>query len=84
MIARAELVLRDLGFSECRVRHYANTARVEVPLKRMEELRSVWDDVCAGILGAGYDAVEIDERGLKSGRLNEALSPAGSLATGRA
>ena len=84
MIARAELVLRDLGFSECRVRHYANTARVEVPLERMEELRSVWDDVCAGIRAAGYGAVEIEEHGLKSGRLNEALSPAGSLATGGA
>lgn len=76
MVARAELVLRGLGFSECRVRHYGSTARVEVPLGRMDELRAKWDDVCAGIRGAGYAEVEIEDRGLKSGRLNEALAGA--------
>ena len=74
MIARAELALRGLGFSECRVRHHGRIARVEVPLDRMEDLHALWDDVIAGIRAAGYATVEIEERGLKSGRLNEALS----------
>ena len=79
-ISRAELVLRNLGFSECRVRHYASTARVEVPLERMEDLRLVWDEVCVGIRDAGYESVEVDERGLKSGRLNEVLTHAANRA----
>ena len=74
MIAQSELRLRNLGFTECRVRHYGTLARVEVPLDRIDELRSVWDQVTDGLLAAGYASVELEERGLKSGRLNEVLS----------
>lgn len=82
MISQAELVLRGLGFTECRVRHYGNIARVEVPLGRIDELRTKWDQVRDGIRGAGYAEVEIEGRGLKSGRLNEALAGVSAAAVG--
>lgn len=81
MIGRAEGHLRAMGFKECRVRHYGDTARVEVPLAQVDSLRGVWFKVAPGILDAGYTSAEIEERGLKSGRLNESISGSKRVAT---
>ena len=81
MIGRAEGHLRSMGFTECRVRHYGDTARVEVPLAQVDSLRGVWFKVAPGILDAGYTSAEIEERGLKSGRLNESISGSKRVAT---
>ncbi len=75
MISQAEKHLRDLGFTECRVRHYGETARVEIPLDMVpvyasSSMRSRAD---AGIIAAGYQHVELDPKGLRSGNLNKAL-----------
>ena len=78
MIGRAEGHLRSLGFRECRVRHYGDTARVEVPVREIPRLDKMWDRAKSGLIHAGYADAEIDVRGLKSGRLNESLSPATS------
>jgi pyridinium-3,5-biscarboxylic acid mononucleotide sulfurtransferase len=69
----AERTLKAHGFEVCRVRHHGQTARIEVPVEALPRLREagVWSDVCAGIRAAGFDHVEIDPRGFKSGRLNE-------------
>lgn len=79
-ISRAELSLRRLGFAECRVRHYGDRAVVEVPTAEVPRLRTVWADAESGVLDAGYANAEIEERGLKSGRLNEALAVDASAA----
>lgn len=76
MIGRAEGHLRSLGFRECRVRHYGDTARVEVPVDELPRLDRIWARAKSGLIHAGYTDAEIDVRGLKSGRLNESLSPA--------
>ena len=76
MIGRAEGHLRSLGFRECRVRHYGDTARVEVPVDELPRLDRIWERAKSGLIHAGYTDAEIDVRGLKSGRLNESLSPA--------
>lgn len=81
MIGRAEGHLRSMGFKECRVRHYGDTARVEVPLDQLNSLRGVWFKVEPGILDAGYSSAEIEGRGLKSGRLNETISGSDRVAT---
>lgn len=75
MISKAEKHLRDLGFADCRVRHYGETARVEIPLDMMtvyskDQMR---DRAIEGILAAGYQRVELDPKGLRSGNLNDAL-----------
>ncbi len=75
MISKAEKHLRRLGFEECRVRHYGDTARVELPLDMMPVYSEVdmQKKVIVGILDAGYRHVEIDPKGLRSGNLNTAL-----------
>jgi PP-loop superfamily ATP-utilizing enzyme len=55
------------------VRHYGAVARIEVPVEAMPRIKSVWDAVERDVRSAGFQAVEIDERGFKSGRMNEAL-----------
>lgn len=75
MISKAEKHLRNLGFDECRVRHYGETARVELPLDMLPAYNepSMRLNADAGIIAAGYRRVEIDPKGLRSGNLNEAL-----------
>ena len=75
MISTAEKHLRLLGFPECRVRHYGETARVELPLDMfpvyVEPATKMKAE--AGIIAVGYRRVELDPNGLRSGNLNEAL-----------
>jgi uncharacterized protein len=74
-VAAAERGLRSLGFRVVRVRHYGDTARVEVPAADIPrfEAPSIRDQAERLILGAGYRTMELDERGFRSGSLNEAL-----------
>ena len=77
MIEAAEKYVRELGFRECRVRHYAdNAARIEVPPNRIGELD---EPLSSGRLGAqframGYETVTIDPKGFRSGSLNEGIA----------
>ena len=75
MISVAEKHLRDLGFPECRVRHYGDTARIELPLDMLPIYSEppMRQKAELGILRAGYQRVELDPKGLRSGNLNDAL-----------
>src|SRR3954471_16750889 len=74
-IERAERSLRTLGFRELRVRHYGDTARIEVPLHDLERVVAARADVVDAIRGAGYAYVTLDLEGLRSGNLNDSLRP---------
>lgn len=76
----AETFLRGLGFRECRVRHHARLARIEVPPAEIgrfadAELRSAVD---RRLRELGFHYVALDLRGFRSGSLNEVL-PGGGL-----
>ena len=73
-IDRAELVLRRLGFDDVRVRHYDDTARIEVPADRITELAAVAPAVVPELERIGYRYVTIDLAGLRTGNLNSALT----------
>lgn len=73
-VERAEAALRRLGFAELRVRHYDDTARVEVPLHDLGRVVEVREAVVAALHRAGYRYVTVDLEGLRSGNLNRALS----------
>jgi uncharacterized protein len=75
VVDAAESVLRSLGFPVCRVRHYGEAARIEVPAEMIARLREpeTWRRVETGVRAAGFARVEIDERGFRSGSLNESL-----------
>lgn len=72
-VERAEAGLHALGFREVRVRHYADTARLEVPLDRLADVVAGRDRVVACVQAAGYRYVTLDLEGLRSGNLNAAL-----------
>ena len=69
-IERAEAALRALGFTELRVRHYGDAARIEVPIEELAAVVARREDVVAGVRGAGYSYVTLDLEGFRSGNLN--------------
>jgi pyridinium-3,5-biscarboxylic acid mononucleotide sulfurtransferase len=72
-VADAESALRALGFRQLRVRHYGDTARIEVPLADLGEVVDRRDEVTAAGHAAGYRYVTLDLDGFRSGNLNDAL-----------
>ncbi len=70
----AELALKQLGFGEVRVRHYEDTARIEVPVAALARVVEHRDSVIAAVKQAGFRYVTLDLEGLRSGNLNQALS----------
>lgn len=73
-IDRGERLLRELGFSQCRVRHHSELARVEVPAEELSrladpELRAA---IVRGLKALGYTWVTVDLQGFRSGSMNEA------------
>jgi pyridinium-3,5-biscarboxylic acid mononucleotide sulfurtransferase len=72
-IERAERALRALGFRELRVRHYEDTARLEVPIADLDAVLASREHVVDAVRGAGYAYVTLDLEGLRSGNLNAAL-----------
>lgn len=80
-IGLAERNLRGLGFTELRVRHHNEVARVELPAEDFERAIAQADAIDAAVRRAGYRYVALDLRGFRSGSLNELLnqSPNGDL-----
>ena len=76
MIERAEAVLRENGFRECRVRHHETLARIEVPVDRLAELAEpdLRTRIDAAFREIGYQHVTVDLRGFRSGSLNEVIA----------
>lgn len=74
-VARAESALRRLGFRQLRVRHYGDTARIELDADDLVRAVERRDAVVAAVRSAGYAYVTLDLEGFRSGNLNGALSP---------
>jgi uncharacterized protein len=73
-VERAEAALHRLGFRQCRVRHYDDTARIEVEVDEIAHLVARRAEVVAAIGGCGYLYVTVDLEGFRSGNLNAALA----------
>ena len=67
---RAEAALRRLGFRELRVRHYGDTARLEVPLADIASIIEQRESVVQAVRAQGYRYVTLDLEGFRSGNLN--------------
>jgi pyridinium-3,5-biscarboxylic acid mononucleotide sulfurtransferase len=74
-VERAEAGVRQMGFRELRVRDLGGRARVELARGELDRLSdpALRARVVAVVSEAGFDEVEIDPAGYRSGRLNEAL-----------
>ena len=69
-VDRAEAALRCLGLGQVRVRHYDDTARIEVELAELEVVLARRVEVVEAVRGAGYRYVTLDLEGFRSGNLN--------------
>ena len=58
-VERAEAALRGLGFPAVRVRHYGDTARIEVPIDDLAAVLQQRERVVAPVIDAG---LEVDRR----------------------
>ena len=76
-VAEAESGLRALGFRQLRVRHYGDTARIEVPAEDLAAVVARREEVAGAVHRAGYRYVTLDLDGFRSGNLNDALAHRG-------
>ncbi|WP_106401511.1 ATP-dependent sacrificial sulfur transferase LarE [Actinocorallia populi] len=67
-IERAERALRELGFTDCRVRHHGETARIEIPVDELPLLAGgLRERALAAVREAGFTTVTADLEGIRSG-----------------
>ncbi|CAB5065291.1 unannotated protein [freshwater metagenome] len=77
-VDRAEAAVRGFGFSDVRVRHYGETARIEVPVSELAAAVAQSEQLVAALTALGFSYVTLDLAGLRSGNLNQAVLPIGS------
>ena len=75
-VEQAEAAVRALGIGgDLRVRHHGELARVELSPSELAKWTSAEHRraLDAAVCGAGYERVQVDPRGFRSGSLNEGL-----------
>ena len=73
-VERAEAALRGLGFRELRVRHYGDTARIELGDAEIARALVVRAEIVRALKDVGYGYITLDLEGFRSGNLNAALT----------
>ncbi len=72
-VGRGEAFLGDLGFRPVRVRHFGDTARLEVDPKALGALVEKRGSILEFFRQLGFTYIEIDLAGYRSGSMNEVL-----------
>jgi len=70
-VERAEAALRSFGLRQLRVRHYGDTARIEIDLADLPLVIASRDAIVAAVKATGYRYVTLDLEGFRSGNLND-------------
>jgi uncharacterized protein len=72
-IDAAEQVLYDAGFSQFRVRHHGNVARIELPAQDITRAAepAMRTHIATALKACGYKFVSLDLSGFKSGNMND-------------
>ena len=73
-VEQSETILENLGFTQFRVRHHGDLARVEVVESELEKALEYRIKINEGLREAGYKYISLDLTGFRSGSLNEGLS----------
>jgi uncharacterized protein len=86
-IDKAEEYLRNKGFSQLRVRHHGQMARIEIDPKDFSVIlaKKTREDIVAELKKIGYLYVTLDLAGYRTGSMNEPIlegKPAGSKKNG--
>jgi uncharacterized protein len=73
-----EQFLRSRGFDQVRARHHGEVVRIEVEADRMAALTAMTGDegLLAAVASAGFEQLEVEPEGFRSGRLNDELESA--------
>jgi uncharacterized protein len=74
-IEAAEAAVKALGFSQVRVRHHGDVARIEVDAAQIEKLIAERERVVEAVRKAGYKFVSADLEGYATGSLNRTWQP---------
>lgn len=74
-VEKAEMFLRNLGFSQVRVRHHGQTARMEIDIKEFPKIveEKIREKIVRSFRKLGYVYVTLDLAGFRSGSMNEPL-----------
>ncbi len=74
-VEKAEECLRQLGFSELRVRHHGELARVEIGRAELPRALSMemLDSISSGLKEIGFKYITLDCSGFRSGSMNAIL-----------
>ena len=72
-VEQAETVLESLGFTQFRVRHHGDLARIEVIETELEKAMDHRSQINKALTVLGYRYVTLDMTGFRSGSLNEGL-----------
>lgn len=76
MIDQGEEIMRSLGFSQTRVRHHGDIARLEIAREEMPQALSLemFDRLSREFKRIGFRFVAVDVDGYRTGALNETLT----------
>ena len=78
-VEAAEDALAELGFSQFRVRHHEEVARIELVARELPRALELREAIQERVKATGYRFVAIDLGGFRSGSLNEGLIEAVQL-----
>ena len=83
-VERAEEGMRELGFTQVRVRHHGDLARVEIARPELPRalFMDMLDRITTAVRGAGFVYVSLDTQGYRSGSMNDVL-PVSAIAAAR-
>ncbi len=72
-INKAELFLRQMGFSQVRLRHYDGLCRIELNKNDIPKIIAKHDLVVEKLKRLGYNYITVDLEGYRTGSLNEVV-----------
>jgi uncharacterized protein len=74
-VGACEVLLKQLGFREFRVRYHGDLARIEIAGGEMERIfeKEIRDAIVRRFKEVGFSYVSLDLQGFRSGSLNEPL-----------
>lgn len=70
-IHKAEAALKEMGFKQLRVRHYAESCRIEVPKSDIPRLTGKRRQIVDRFKKIGYNYITLDLEGYRTGSMNE-------------
>lgn len=73
MVEEGEDFLKSLGFTQVRLRHLDNIAKIEVPIEDMAKILELRERIVEKLKGIGYTYITIDLEGYNTGSMNRLI-----------